>query len=95
MYGNGVYFTVEAKTSLRYTNPDSNSHRHMYWCRVLTGEYIRGQTGIVQAPVKNKDTYELYDSVVDNVTSPTMFVIFVDARAYPEYLITFKMQSIQ
>ena len=31
----------------------------------------------------------LYDSVVDNVGNPSIFVGFYDAQAYPEYLITF------
>jgi hypothetical protein len=45
---------------------------------------------MVVAPVKTAGTYDLYDSVVDIVESPTVFVIFEDAHAYPEYLITFK-----
>ena len=31
----------------------------------------------------------LYDSVVDNIANPSIFVVFYDAQAYPEYLITF------
>ena len=31
----------------------------------------------------------LYDSVVDNVGNPYIFVVFYDPQAYPEYLITF------
>uniref|UniRef100_A0A8C7KWB1 Poly [ADP-ribose] polymerase n=1 Tax=Oncorhynchus kisutch TaxID=8019 RepID=A0A8C7KWB1_ONCKI len=32
----------------------------------------------------------LYDSVTDGVSPPSMFIIFHDSQAYPEYLITFK-----
>ena len=31
-----------------------------------------------------------FDSVVDNVNDPTIFVLFYDREHYPEYLITFK-----
>jgi len=31
-----------------------------------------------------------YDSVVDNVTSPSVFVVFYDTQAYPQHLISFK-----
>ena len=31
----------------------------------------------------------LYDSVVDNVQNPAMFVIFYDPQAYPDYHIEF------
>jgi hypothetical protein len=71
VYGNGTYFAVEARKAMRYSNPDVNGHRHMYWCRVLTGEYTRGRTDLIVAPVKTAGTYDLYDSVVDIVESPT------------------------
>ena len=32
---------------------------------------------------------ETYDSVVDNVADPNIYVIFLDYKCYPEYLITF------
>ena len=31
----------------------------------------------------------LYNSVVDNKSSPSIFVVFSDYQSYPEYLITF------
>ena len=31
----------------------------------------------------------LYESVVDNLANPSIFVVFSDAQCYPEYLITF------
>lgn len=29
-----------------------------------------------------------FDSVVDNIASPSIFVVFTDNHAYPEYIIT-------
>lgn len=63
----------------------------MYLCRVLTGDYTTGQQNMIVPP--QKDTGQKYDSVVDNVAKPSIFVIFHDSHAYPEYLITFKWHS--
>ncbi len=30
------------------------------------------------------------DSAVDNAANPSMYIIFKDAQAYPEYLITYE-----
>ena len=31
-----------------------------------------------------------FDTTVENTASPTIFVIYHDAQAYPEYLITYE-----
>ncbi|XP_077985210.1 protein mono-ADP-ribosyltransferase PARP14-like [Glandiceps talaboti] len=92
-YGNGCYFAVNANYSAqdRYSPRDDNDVKYIYQCRVLTGEYTRGKSGMIVPPSKyQNDPTNCYDSVVDNVTNPTIFVIFHDAMAYPEYLISFK-----
>uniref|UniRef100_A0A8C0AX93 Poly [ADP-ribose] polymerase n=1 Tax=Buteo japonicus TaxID=224669 RepID=A0A8C0AX93_9AVES len=91
--GNGTYFAVDASYSAQdtYSRPDMNGRRYMYLARVLTGQYCAGSKGLITPPPKNPaDPTDLYDSVVDNVNNPTMFVIFNDIQAYPEYLITFR-----
>ncbi|XP_051478711.1 protein mono-ADP-ribosyltransferase PARP14-like [Apus apus] len=91
--GNGTYFAVNASYSARdtYSRPDKNNRRYMYLARVLTGQYCAGRRGLRTPPPKNPvDPFDLFDSVVDDVTNPSMFVIFNDIQAYPEYLITFK-----
>ncbi|XP_068263977.1 protein mono-ADP-ribosyltransferase PARP14-like isoform X2 [Nyctibius grandis] len=91
--GNGTYFAVDACYSAQdtYSRPDTNGRRYMYLARVLTGQYCAGSVGLITPPPKNPaDPTDLYDSVVDNVAKPTMFVIFNDIQAYPEYLITFR-----
>ncbi|XP_072118200.1 protein mono-ADP-ribosyltransferase PARP14-like [Mobula birostris] len=93
MYGNGTYFAVDANYSAQhtYSKPDANGMKYMYRARVLTGIYCQGQGGMVAPPSKSpSDPTELYDSVVDNTATPSMFIIFNDVQAYPEYLITCK-----
>ena len=44
---------------------------------------------IVAPPKDPSDPTVLFDSVVDNTAHPSIFVVFYDADAYPEYLITY------
>ena len=63
----------------------------MYYARVLTGVYTQGQQGLL-VPPSGRDPQNpaiLYDSVVDNVANPAVFVTFADASNYPDYLIVF------
>lgn len=63
----------------------------MYLARVLVGEYCPGSKGLIVPKAKDStDLTNLFDSVTDNVTRPSMFIIFNDIQAYPEYLITFR-----
>ncbi|KAG8547822.1 hypothetical protein GDO81_027392 [Engystomops pustulosus] len=91
MYGNGTYFAVNADYSARgYCPPDANRHKHLYLARVITGVFCIGRAGMVAPPAKNTlNSTDLYDSVTDNTASPSMFIIFNDIQAYPEYHITF------
>ncbi|XP_040214275.1 protein mono-ADP-ribosyltransferase PARP15-like [Rana temporaria] len=93
VYGNGTYFAVNANYSAieTYSNPDGYKERHMYLARVLTGLYCNGRRGMITPPAKNAaNSTDCYDSVTDNVQNPSMFVIFNDVQAYPEYHIVFQ-----
>lgn len=91
-YGNGTYFAVNASYSASntYSVPDAQGQKYMYLCRVLTGDFTTGRQGMIVPPAKNNTTADLYDTVTDNPNTPSMFVVFNDIQAYPEYLITFK-----
>ncbi|NXI15503.1 PAR14 polymerase, partial [Irena cyanogastra] len=91
-YGNGTYFAVNASYSANdvYSKPDVNGRKYMYLARVLVGEYSLGKKGSITPARKNvSNSVDLYDSSTDNVIQPSMFIIFNDIQAYPEYLITF------
>ncbi|XP_030614073.1 protein mono-ADP-ribosyltransferase PARP14-like [Archocentrus centrarchus] len=92
LYGDGTYFAVNASYSASdtYSKPNQKGEKFMYVCQVLTGDFTLGKKGMVAPPVKNTSSTDRYDSVVDNMANPDMFVIFHDDHAYPEYLITFK-----
>jgi poly [ADP-ribose] polymerase 10/14/15 len=87
VYGKGVYFAVNSKYSVDYTSPNSRGERHMFLCRVLVGEYCKGNEDQPTPDVRSGT--ELYDSTVNNLKDPTIFVTYHDSQAYPEYIVTF------
>ena len=95
MYGNGVYFAVHASYSARstYSQLDlATGMRYMYLARVLAGDYTVGKRGILVPPSKGNpdDSDEAFDTVVDQIPNPKIYVTFYDCQCYPEYLITFQ-----
>ncbi|KAK7177062.1 hypothetical protein R3I93_001117 [Phoxinus phoxinus] len=91
VYGNGTYFAVNAIYSANptYAVPAADGTQLLFVARVLTGHYALGQQGMKTPPVRLAPDHN-YDSVVDNIQNPSMFVVFHDCQAYPDYLITFK-----
>ena len=89
-YGKGMYFTRDASSSTVYSVPCQGS-RHMYLAHVLTGEYTAGNYTMGIPPPKNlrNDPNVLFDSVVDDIHNPHVFVVFFADQAHPEYLITY------
>ncbi|NXN79438.1 PAR15 polymerase, partial [Bombycilla garrulus] len=91
-FGNGTYFAVNASYSAHdtYSKPDANGKKYMYLARVLVGEYSLGRKGSITPAQKNvSNSVDLFDSSTDNISQPSMFIIFNDVQAYPEHLITF------
>ncbi|NXD82845.1 PAR14 polymerase, partial [Halcyon senegalensis] len=91
-FGNGTYFAVNANYSANdmYSKPDVNGKKYMYLARVLVGEYSQGTRGSITPAARSAhNSIDLFDSSTDNVNRPSMFIIFNDIQAYPEYLITF------
>jgi poly [ADP-ribose] polymerase 10/14/15 len=60
----------------------------MFLCRVATGVFC---LGVKDAPAPRVRTgVILFDSTVDNVANPSIFVTYTDGQAYPEYLVRFR-----
>jgi poly [ADP-ribose] polymerase 10/14/15 len=92
LYGKGVYFAVNSSYSAshRYSKPNSVNEQVMFMCRVLVGEYCQGREDQPKPDVRTGT--DLYDSTVDNLSVPEIFVIFNDVQALPEYIVTFIQQ---
>ncbi|XP_029943868.1 protein mono-ADP-ribosyltransferase PARP14-like [Salarias fasciatus] len=92
-YGAGVYFAVNASYSAnpRYSQLAADNSQVMFVARVLTGVYTQGNSSMnVPPPRDSQRPHDRFDSVVDKMDKPEMYIVFHDSQAYPDYLITFK-----
>lgn len=92
LYGKGVYFARDARysSSKSYARPNYEGVQTMFLCRVMVGEYCEGRADIKTPDVLDNTTHRLYDTTVDSVSDPRIFVTYHDAQVYPEYLIKFR-----
>ncbi|KAJ3612621.1 hypothetical protein NHX12_020888 [Muraenolepis orangiensis] len=90
-YGKGSYFARDASYSHNYTG--DRTSRAMFVSRVLTGAHTKGSPCYVRPPSKDGGDAVFYDSCVDDVRSPSIFVVFERAHIYPEYLLTYRDQG--
>lgn len=91
LYGQGVYFAKRASLSVqdRYSPPNAYGHKAVFVARVLTGDYGQGRRGLRAPPLRAPGhTLLRYDSAVDCLHQPSIFVIFHDTQALPTHLIT-------
>ena len=66
----------------------------MFLSRIVTGVFTNGNSRMNQPPIDpDGATGEHFHSLVDNVMEPRIFVINDNTRAYPGYLITYKLQG--
>ena len=85
MFGKGCYFAKRASLSFKY------NHKRLIVARVLTGDVTGGNANYLKPPPKNASLPfgEAFDTCVDNPRSPSMYVTFEFAQAYPAYVIDF------
>uniref|UniRef100_A0A8D0GSZ7 Poly(ADP-ribose) polymerase family member 12 n=1 Tax=Sphenodon punctatus TaxID=8508 RepID=A0A8D0GSZ7_SPHPU len=90
-YGKGSYFARDASYSDNYSKSNS-SIKTMFLARVLVGEFTTGSSSYLRPPAKD-DKKGFYDSCVNSVSHPSIFVIFEKHQIYPEYLIEYGNQT--
>ena len=81
-YGKGTYFAEKASYSFSYMKQGRDGVAYMFLCSVLVGRMCRGSNQLVI-------NTENYDSAVDNIDNPSIFVSPHAAAAYPKYIISF------
>ncbi|KAK3101464.1 hypothetical protein FSP39_003788 [Pinctada imbricata] len=91
VYGEGSYFARDSKYSDSYTSQSRRGPRTMFRARVLVGNFTKGHKSYRRPPEIKGGCHRLYDSCVDDVSNPAIYVIFDRAQAYPEYLITYNL----
>ena len=80
LYGCGVYFHAHANYSHSYTRSNALGERTMFLARVLIGKSCVGAS-VMKVPPQGFDT---------TTDGEHIFVIYHDAGAYGEHLITYQ-----
>ncbi|XP_037787072.1 protein mono-ADP-ribosyltransferase PARP11-like [Penaeus monodon] len=86
LYGQGTYFSNSAACAHGYSTPDAFGHRFLMVAEVIIGQIAKGDPSMKRPP-KNPTTGELYDTTVDNVNSPKVFVKYDKQEYCPFYII--------
>ena len=79
MYGMGVYFSSNGAYSHTFAVPNAKGERFMFLSRVLIGKTTTGNSSMKTQPTG-------FDSTTDG---NHIFVIYHDAQAFADYLITY------
>ena len=87
MYGQGSYFARDAATSLNWTR----GSQLIIVARVLVGDSALGTFNCVMPPARDPSNPlgERFDSCVDFLSNPSIFVTFEFGQSYPAYIIHF------
>lgn len=87
VYGNGVYFAKDITYSASniYSPPGEDGYKYIFACKVLVGKYCLGKPNQKVPDLVNET--ERFDSTVNDLKNPTIFVAYKDMQAIPEYMI--------
>ncbi|XP_064312921.1 protein mono-ADP-ribosyltransferase PARP12-like [Phalacrocorax carbo] len=88
MYGKGSYFARDASYSHDYCS-SHNGRYSMFVALVLVGDFVEGKPEYVRPPLRARDSNRLYDSCVNDLTDPSIFVIFEKHQIYPAYILEY------
>ena len=86
VYGQGVYFTPDPKCALFYAKPDCHGRRIIIISSVIVCNMIMGNKNC-EKPISNNNQF---DTTVDNLTSPKIYVKYNKQEYSPEYVVTIK-----
>eukprot|EP01083_Nonionella_stella_P037059 101066_1 len=96
VYGSGTYFARDASYPVNrgFCGKDTSDPnvRFILLCRVIVGEYTTGNKNMKTIPKKDDGTE--YESLVNSISDPTIFVSWRDYHAIPYYLIRFRRKWI-
>lgn len=85
VFGKGVYFARDIRYSLQatYSPTDAKGMQHVIAARVLVGNAALGDSTMLEPPSG-------HDSTVNSTTDPSIFVVYKDYQALPEFELVLK-----
>lgn len=89
IWGDGTYFARDAKYSDGYALKLPTGQRQMLLVDVVVGRYTQGKSGMKMCPIVPGEKFTRFNSLVNNVREPSIFVVQHSNQAYPKYLITY------
>ena len=96
VYGKGTYFSNLASLASQYCQsfgPDNINLKVMLVCKVYVGDSTIGRRNMDETELYKSDKVTQYDSLVDHLTRPRIFVINRDYHAVPCFVIVFTSKS--
>ncbi|KAJ7329097.1 hypothetical protein JRQ81_015271 [Phrynocephalus forsythii] len=92
LYGKGSYFARDACYSHTYCKSNTRN-KTMIVAQVLVGDYVPGNPTYLRPPSRPNQVNSFYDSCVDDLLNPSIFVIFEKHQIYPAYTIEYEPVS--
>nr|XP_033781435.1 protein mono-ADP-ribosyltransferase TIPARP-like [Geotrypetes seraphini] len=92
LYGQGSYFARKASYSHRYAPCSTGGHHYVFLSKVLVGKSTQGNNTLRRPPAlaPQNVSSDLYDSCVDSLKDPQIYVIFDSDQCYPYFIIKYK-----
>jgi poly [ADP-ribose] polymerase 7/11/12/13 len=90
IHGDGTYFARDARYSNNgYARSLPTGQKQLIVAEVLVGKWTKGHKGMKKRPLLPGELYKKYNSLVDHVVNPSIFVVQHSNEAYPAYLLTY------
>lgn len=87
-FGRGAYFSGSARYSDKYTHTNTGS-KTMLIVKVIIGTVTLGNS-LMSRPPLNRATGHLFDTTVNDESTPKVFVKYDNQEYYPEYVVQYR-----
>ena len=89
IWGDGTYFARDARYSHDYASTLPSGQKQMIVADVMVGRWTLGRPKVKECPIVEGERYTRYNSLVNDVASPSIFVVQHSSQAYPAYVVTY------
>mmetsp|Transcript_36304 Transcript_36304/g.58270 ORF Transcript_36304/g.58270 Transcript_36304/m.58270 type:complete len:128 (+) Transcript_36304:2-385(+) len=94
VYGKGVYFATDFDLAAQYSKSDTNGYLGMLVCDVIVGECAVGSFNMRQSALCKPGTNTQYDTLVNRLEDPDIYVVRRDYHAIPKYIVLYRRNSV-